>query len=216
MPPTKATSSRGTSGSDDERQSLQLEEDECVTVSPDSPRFAASYRTVRPQSIDEVREILGLTNPPDAWSQSSARCCQPPDLSSRLVRPEELDHPDPSVKAEARRLTYVAAQAYVQSPNENDYALWKPVIDKWLLTNKALINILELWDIDVANGATLTISPNTHALYARHIRIHGTGRIVCKSHVTIRATDLEGTHFPLVFTSVEANAVKQLLSKEGE
>ena len=52
--------------------------------------------------------------------------------------------------------------------------------------------------IEVFDGATLTISANTHAVYARKITIHRTGRIVCIGATTFRVTSVEGLRRNLI------------------
>lgn len=177
----------------DDAPRLALERDECVTASPESDRFASAYSRIRPRSADEIRELLGT--PLRAGSPGGTGRCHPSLGAGSLPLPEDLEHDDPAERAKARRLAYAAAEAYVQGASVDALAPWRPLIERWLEVSKALINMLRLADIDVADGATLTLSASTHALYANRIRLHGSGRIVCKGNVTIRASSVEGYRF---------------------
>jgi hypothetical protein len=74
------------------------------------------------------------------------------------------------------------------------------VLNKFLDVTKSVINVAFLQDIEVADGATLTISANTHAVYARNVVVHRTGRIVCQGSVTFRINSLEGIRFRRIET----------------
>lgn len=183
---------------------LRLEEDESVTASPGSARFAKYYRQYRPQSIDEVRELIGITA---EIPHQHADCCHTPAvLASRLVTPGELEAKDDATRHVARELAHAAGRAYVRGVSTVGLEQWKPVLDKYVVLGGAIINILELGDIDIANGATLTLSVSTQGLYANHITMHGSGRIVCHADVAIRATSLKGVS-PIIVASTAGTAV---------
>ncbi|WP_395292367.1 hypothetical protein ACF9IK_01205 [Kitasatospora hibisci] len=173
-------------------QALRLEANEKLVLSPDSPRFASGYRQVRPQSIDEVRRLLGPVNVPDSRAENLL-AARVPELTKRLLRPEDLKVKDPNARAEARRLAYLAAREYVHTANTAPLKQWRPIIDQWLLEVKPVISVFTAGDIDIADGATLTLSANTHALTAQRIRMHGSGRIVCRGSVKISAVSVDGS-----------------------
>ena len=196
-------SSKGT-GDDHGRHDLSLEENESVTASPSSARFAKYYHQHRPQTIDEVRELIGITA---EVPHEHVACCRTPDvLASRLVTPGDLEAKDDATRHLARDLAHAAGRAYVRGVSTVGLEQWKAVLDKYVVLGGAIIYILELGDIDIANGATLTLSANTHGLYANHITIHGSGRIVCQRDVAIRSTSLQGISPPVVTSTAGAAA----------
>ncbi|MFF2042721.1 hypothetical protein ACFVVX_20045 [Kitasatospora sp. NPDC058170] len=174
-------------------QDLRLEANERLVVSPDSPRFAAGYREVRPRSIDEVRKLLGPGNVPDHALRPDHLRLRTDELTKRLLRPEDLEVKDPVARGEARGLAYLAAREYVHAASVAPLKQWRPAIDRWLADVRPVIHIFTAGDIDIANGATLTLSANTQGLVARRIRMHGSGRIVCRGNVKISAVSVEGT-----------------------
>jgi hypothetical protein len=175
-------------------QPIRLEPHESVVLSPESPRFAAGYRQVRPQSIDEVRKLMGANSVPEkARDGSGALYFRAPELAKQLLRPEDLEVRDPVARARARRLVYLAAQEYVQGTNTDELKQWCPVINRWLADVQPIISVFAAEDIEIADGATLTLSANTQVLKARHIRMHGSGRIRCLGNVKISATSVKGS-----------------------
>ncbi len=181
------TTSAGNAG----RPSLQVEPGETVLLSPDSSRFRYLYRQVRPRSIDEVRTHLGLSK--EATKIAKQRqCCQPTSIPAVLVTPEDLESKDPVTRFRARSAAYQVASMYVRSAEPANLSHWTSVLNRFLEMTKSVIHFVELYDIDVANGGTLIISANTQAVYARDVRIHGNGRIVCQGNVTFHINSLEG------------------------
>jgi len=170
--------------------SVRLESGECVTLSPNSERYRAAYHQVQPRSADDVRATLGLSETATKALQAGGMCCQPAPAMAPL--PEDLSHEDADTRSGARRAAYAGLQAYVRSPTPNAYANQVPAFNRYLDLTKAIINIISLSDIEVADGATLTISANTHVVNARKIIIHGRGRIVCQGSTTFKIVSLEG------------------------
>ncbi|MGW4895335.1 hypothetical protein ACWEQL_24150 [Kitasatospora sp. NPDC004240] len=174
-------------------QNLRLEANERIVVSPDSPRFAGGYRQVRPRTIDEVRKLLGPANVPEHAVRADGLRLRTGELTKRLLRPEDLDVKDPIARGEARTLAYLAAREYVHAASPAALKQWRPAIDRWLADVRPIIHIFTAGDIDIADGATLTLSASTQGLVARRIRMRGRGRIVCLGNVKISAVSVEGT-----------------------
>src|SRR6266478_5470486 len=167
-----------------EVQSLTLEPGECVTLSPDSSRFKQIYQQVYPRSADEVRDSLSLSTDAFEAVRKAGICdcfAKPP---ASTVAAEDLDSSDPATRAAALSLTHRALNAYVYGTNPAALAYLGPAFDRYLRLNKAVINIAVLLDIEVSDGATLTISASTHVVKARKIIIHRTGRIVVLGSTT--------------------------------
>jgi hypothetical protein len=174
----------------DAPQSLRLESGECLTLSPNSERYRAAYHQVQPRSAEDVRAALGLSETATKALQAGGMCCQPAPSMAPL--PEDLSHEDADTRSGARRAAYAGLQAYVRSPTPNAFVSQVPAMNRYLDLTKAIINIISLSDIEVADGATLTISANTHVVNARKVIIHGNGRIVCKGATTFKIVSLEG------------------------
>lgn len=140
----------------------------------------------------------------------SGMCCIPVTLPASTAAAEDLDHKDPEIRALARSTTYQAFNAYVYGANPAAVAHMVPAFNRYLDINKAVINIALLSDIEVANGATLTISKNTHVVNARRIIIHQTGRIICHGNTTFRVTSVEGIKRELITTANASAAIHVL------
>lgn len=173
------------------RADIKVEAGECAVLSPDSARFRSYYKQVRPRTIDEVRHVIGLSAEA-AKAAAEQGCCRPTAGLTSIPDAEDLDSKDDEARFNARSLAYQAAAQYISSPNPKSLGHWTPVLDKFLDVTKSVINVAFLQDIEVADGATLTISANTHAIYARNVVVHRTGRIVCQGSVTFRINSLEG------------------------
>ena len=87
----------------------------------------------------------------------------------------------------------------------------KPTFERFLDISKAVLYIAILQDIEVANGATLTISKNTHVVEANKVIIHGTGRIVCNGSTKFKIASLEGVR-RTISTSAFATAAAATLA----
>lgn len=172
--------------------SISVEADECITLTPDSPRFKGVYQKMTPRSADEVREVLGFSSTATEAVRKSRLCCGPERPPAATPDADDLDAQDDETRANARSLTYQAFKSYVYGADPASLAHLKPAFDRFLEVSKAVINIAALQDIEVANGATLMISPSTHLVRARKVIIHGTGRIVCHGSTTFKIASLEG------------------------
>ena len=177
---------------------LRVEEGECATLAPGSQRFKDVYRQERPRNAADVRKILGLSDDSLKPLHEAGACCVPSRRPAAIASMEDLDAADPAVRSNARQLTYQAFDAYVYGGASRSSDHLVPMFDKYLELSKAVLNIAWLQDIEVLNGATLTISANTHAVYARKIIIHPTGRIVCHGATTFRVTSVEGLRRTLI------------------
>jgi hypothetical protein len=193
-----------------EALSITLEADERATLAPDSARFKGVYQQLQPRSADQVRELLGFSDTAaEALTRSQARF-SPLRLPSAIAAPENLESKDLATRAQARSVTHEAFRAFVHGGNVDALIHMKPAFDRYLELNKAVINIATLLDIEVANGATLTISASTHVVKARKIIIHPTGRIVCNGSTTFKIVSLEGLGTKPVVTGPRATGVRTL------
>src|SRR5713101_2455087 len=150
-----------------DKPDLRLEEGECVTLSPDSPRFRAVYQQIRPQSIDEVRKIMGLSEEA-AQAVAEQTCCRPSTATAALVPAADVTSEDDQVRFRARQVAYDVSREYLSSANPSYLAPWQASLDAFIVATKAVLHLAFLGDIDVTNGATLTISSTTQVLYANN------------------------------------------------
>jgi hypothetical protein len=191
-----------------EPPSISLEAGECVTLSPESSRFAGVYQQITPRSADEVRELLGLSGAAVEAVGRSRICCWPERGLAATPAAEDLEAEDAETRVNARRRTYEAFQAYVYGSDTSSLVQLKPVLDHYLAVSKSKINIARLMDIEVADRATLTISASTQVVRARNVIIHGTGRIVCQGSTTFKIVSLKGDPLKKVVGPVAAGPVK--------
>jgi hypothetical protein len=181
---------------------LQVESGESVLLSPTSARFQAAYQQIRPQTIDQVRLVLGFSENAVKALQAAGTATAPAMATagttlrtlSAVIPASDLVATDATTRLQARDLAYQAAGAYITSPNPAHFSQMVPVLNQYLIDAKAILNIISLLNIDVADGATLTISKNTHALYANNIVIHGSGKIVCQGRITFKVSTVQGLH----------------------
>ena len=181
-----ATGSAGAANSN-----LYVEAGETVVLTPDSQRFGGVYKRLHPSSIDEVRSILGLSDAA-AEALSAKGSCQRSCVPTGLHSPEDLLSHDKALERRAKEMAITAARQYVTGANPEALAQWKPLIDRYLEIGKVVINYVVLHDIEVADGGTLVVSANTHGINANNIKIHGSGRIVCRGSVSINCATLQG------------------------
>jgi hypothetical protein len=175
----------------DGSQNLYVEPGETVMLAPDSQRFSALYKRVYPSGIDEVRAILGLSDSA-AQAISAKRNCQPSCAPATLHTPEDLTSHDKTIRQRAKEVAVKAAYHYVTGTNQDALAQWKPLLDRYIEIGKVAINYVALQDIEIADRGTLIISAKTNALNANNIKIHGSGRMVCQGHVSIKCVTLQG------------------------
>lgn len=174
-------------------QSMRVEAGECVVLSPESQRFKENYRQVRPRTAKEVRTLIGLSEEMAKTLHERGVCCPQSMNPSAIVPAEELDSPDDAVRARALDITDKALYSYVCSVNPAVMVQMEPAIGRYLEIVNVVLNIVTLPNIEVADGATLTISSDTHLVEANKLIIHGTGRIDCSGFTKFNVTSIEGT-----------------------
>jgi hypothetical protein len=174
-------------------QSIRVESGERVILSPESQRFRENYRQVQPRTAKEVRRIIGLSAEMAKTLHERGGCCQPSMSLSAIVPAEELDSPNDSIRARALDITDKALYSYVCSANPAGMVQMEPAIERYLEIINLVLNIVTLQDIEVADGAILTISSDTHLVEANKIIIHNAGRIDCSGFTKLNVISIEGT-----------------------
>ncbi len=160
-----------------------------ITLSPNSGPCQHMFKTVRPQSIDEVRQWLG--SPLPVSKDGCDTPCRTPELRHRLVSTADLDSEDAATRKEALGLAHKAAQEYVMG-NVRAVEHWRSLLDQYVISRNARIFVAFLRDITVSNNAVLSVLASTHAVYANKIVIIGTGQISCDGPVTFNCASVEG------------------------
>ena len=174
-------------------QDVVVKAGETVILSPDSSSFKASVKQYKPKTIEEVRNLLGITLKPTVKTPVvQSAVLLHPDLKSVVFAAADLKSKVLETKRSATKFAYAAAKQYVQSADVSNMAHLTPVMDQYILNSNVLLNIFQFGNIEIANGGTLQVSKNTHAIYANAIKMHGTGKIVCKGAVSIHATTVQG------------------------
>ena len=184
-------------------RNLILEADECLTLTPESSRYKDVIQQYRPQTIAEVRQLLGPSSPADKPTTTST-CCLPPELGGSLPAPDALTSTNDQERYSARLQTAAIAGAYVRAVDVTPFKQFEPLLDRFIQVNKANLFSFLFADIEIGNGATLTLARNAHILFAANIRMLGTGRIVCKGPTTIRATTVSGKIRATLIGSIDA------------
>jgi hypothetical protein len=174
-------------------QSLRVESGETAVLSPKSRLYKENYRQARPHTAKEVREAIGLSEGMAKAMREQGVCChQSMDLPA-IVSAADLDSEDEVVRARALDLTHEALHNYVTSPNPSVMAHMEPPLERYLEIVGLVLNIATFKStIEVADGATLTISEDTHVVEANKIIIHGTGKINCSGFTKFNIASVEG------------------------
>jgi hypothetical protein len=170
---------------------LNVPAGQTVVLSPGAAQFKANYQQIHPQTIDQVRELFWFVRP----LPQTVKTHMAPAVAAIATTPmniKDLESTDPKIVRTARLKAYQVATEYVRNADVSNLAAWKSVLDRYLVLNKAVLNILALQDIVVGNGATLQVSKDTHAIYARNFIIHGNGKVVCHAKCTFKLTTLQG------------------------
>lgn len=170
---------------------LEVPIGQTIVLSPSAAQFQAHYRQIRPQTIDQVRELFWLLRPAPAAVRTHI-ASEVAAIGARPIDIKDLESSDLRVRRTARLQAYQVATEYVRNADVSSLASWKSVLDRYLVLNNAVLNIIALLDIVVGNGSTLQISKNTHAIYARNLIIHGNGRVVCNAKCSFKLTTLQG------------------------
>jgi hypothetical protein len=174
----------------DETPSLRVEKGEKVTLAFESQRFKGSFRKVRPRSANEVRQLVGLS---DGMAQTLRErgVCRHEASPAAIVSADELDSSDKSVRGRALAITEKALYDYLYAVSAAPLAQMESAIGRYLEIADVVLNVAVLQDIEVADGATLTIPANTHVVEANKIILHGSAQIDCVALTKFRVKSIE-------------------------
>ncbi len=173
------------------------------------------YRKIQPGSVDELKDILGIpsidsrSSKADALDREGLGETEPHEqlyftpampsrldigrLQSRVISPQLLSSNDISQdeRQELMAMARMATEAYIYG-DSNQVLQWKATINEYLQLKNALVFIPYFKDIIVHHNGTLTVAADTHAVYARRIRLYGRGRIICEGPTTFDCFSFEG------------------------
>jgi hypothetical protein len=172
--------------------SLHVETEETVILSPESRRFKDAYRRIQPREAGEVREILGISAAVTNALRERGEWRDLPEEPLPMIPPEALDSRDGALRQRAWDTASTALTRYVYSPDPQRLRHMEPLIARYLEVAGVLLHTVTLADIEVAKGATLTISTDTHLVSANMIIIHGNGRIACSGFTKFAVASIEG------------------------
>jgi hypothetical protein len=163
-------------------RTLRVEAGERIVLSPESKRFKANFRQVRPRSASAVRDLIGVSE--DMAKSLSDRGLRSQDSAdnSAIVAVEELESADEVVRHRAMHTTEQALHGYVRSGDDVSWGPMEAVIGAYLEQTNLVLHVATLQDIEVLDGGVLTVPAGTHLVEANNITIYGTGRIDCTGH----------------------------------
>jgi len=173
--------------------SLRVEPGETAVLSPDSDRFRKHYRRVQPRSGKEARELIGLSDEMTHSLREAGACCQPSNQPSSFPAPHELESDNEEERGRAFDDVGRGFASFLTTTNPELLAPIEPAIERYLNLTRLELNVVALRDIEVADGATLTISPDTHLVEANNIVIRGSGQINCSGFTKMNVNSIEGS-----------------------
>jgi hypothetical protein len=177
----------------DRPPAVRAEPGETVALSPQSDRFSNHYRRVQPRSAREARELIGLSDEMTHALREHGACCQPDDKPYAAPAPEELESEDEQERGRAFEDAGRSFATLLTTTSPELLSPMEPAIARYLDLTKLELNVVTLQDIEVADGATLSISDDTHLVEANNIVIRGTGQIKCSGFTKMNVNSIEGT-----------------------
>ncbi len=173
--------------------SIRAEPGETVVLSPESDRFREHYRRVQPRSAKEARELIGLSDEMTHSLREAGACCEPSNQQASFPAPHELESDDKETRGRAFDDVGRGFASFLTTTTPQLLAPLEPAIERYLNLTKLELNVVALRDIVVADGATLTISDDTHLVEANNIVIHGSGQIKCSGFTKMNVNSIEGS-----------------------
>lgn len=167
-------------------QDLVVSENDRVTLSYQIEQFRPNYEVIKSNDIDEIKRVIGVPKEIKALSRPSFITS-----NLRTFVPSKAFFNKPNVVGRTNKNIHDAAREYVYGEYRNVKS-WAPMINEYLGRLRAEIHIARLRNITINDGGVLTVSKDTHSLYANSIKIYGSGTIVAKGHLTIDCLTLEG------------------------
>jgi hypothetical protein len=173
--------------------SIRVEPGETLVLSPESDRFGEHYRRVQPRTAKEARGLIGLSDEMTQSLREAGACCEPSDPRGSFPAPQELESDDEEERGRAFDDVGRGFASFLTTTTPQLLAPLEPAIERYLNLTKLELNIVALRDILVADGATLTISHDTHLVEANNIVIRGSGQINCSGFTKMNVNSIEGT-----------------------
>ena len=173
-------------------RSLRVEAGECVVLSPQSDRFREHYRRAQPRTAKEARGLVGLSEEMATSLTNAGVCCQQIEQPAGFPAPDDLESEDDSVRAVAFDNAARGLFAYLLTTTPELLVPNESSIERYLELTRPELNLVSLEDIEVADGATLTISEDTHLVEANKIVLHGSGAINCSGFTKMSVQSMEG------------------------
>ena len=171
-----------------EAPDLNLDSGEEVLLSPGSSRFKSQYRQAHPRSAHELRDIVGV--PVRAQNKGDRR--SPLLRRSEVVPASDLSADDANVRSRAWAIADTSLFEFISSDNPRSLVQLEPLIAEYLLLIDAVVNVVVLADIEVADGGVLNVADETHVLAANRIILHGSARIACSGQTKLQVRSVEG------------------------
>jgi hypothetical protein len=192
---------------DRELEDLHVEAGQSIDLDPRNDRFKDHIERLNFDSIRDVKHFMGI--PDEAVEESDFQIR--PEFSSRLaldnlstrltlddrlplsrrIPPLVLAMPEVQDASVAKRLYDISAE-YVFGSTKRIDSRQIEAVDKWIKATAINIQLFLFRDIFVGKGATLNVKST--ALFANHITVENTGRIIFKAgaHSTLHAASFKG------------------------
>jgi len=188
-PESKSISSIRTRGMTDAIEGVQdlvVSENDRVTLSYQIEQFRPSYEVIKSNDIDEIKRVIGIPKEIESVRRPSFLT-----TNLRTFLPSKAFFDKANVVGRTNKNIHDAAMEYVCG-EYRDVESWAPMINEYLGRFRAELHIARLRNITINDGGVLTVSRDTHSLYANSIKIYGSGAIVAKGHLTIDCLTLDG------------------------
>jgi hypothetical protein len=174
--------------------------DHPLTVPPDTRMLLSTERVkeghpalvrLQPKTIDDVKKWIGV---PDELGAKRSCSCKLPSSIPGVGSASEIRQLHPG----ARRALQDIAEEYVHGDSRR-VAAYKPYLN--YLVDRSWINIVILPDIDIYNGAVLTIGSSIKVLWARNIRIWKGGLLKITGNAKIDCASIQGEYTGIIHIS---------------
>jgi len=144
---------------------LRLEPNQRMVVSQQEPTLANRMVKLQPQTIDHLKSWIGV---PDAALTH---------LNSQIARPvsRAFSTVSPDITANEHATMFAAGQNFVFGNSATVHPSFVPTLNDWLTKISAYVPIWLFWDVYLAAGSQLVLSPGV--FFASNITVEETATI---------------------------------------
>lgn len=175
-----------------ELKDLNIPKGQTIKISYDSADFKSHYHLFKPESVDEIKEIIGIP-PGIILDDSKSKKEDSKKFFSRTFAPGSFKDKNVSneQKIEIKQLTRMTTKKYIFGEIK-ELGYWKYIINEYLEDRVPLLFVAYFDDITIQDGGILDINAQTFTVYADKIKMYGSGKIRCDGSTTIDCISMEG------------------------